>query len=138
MTMTVREIMAPTPITARPDASIREVSQIMRDEDIGIVLIAEDAELLGVVTDRDLVVRVLAAGLGPDTPVREACSEQLWTVDPETEVAQAAGLMRKAAVRRLPVMRDGKAVGLISLGDLAALGEPGSVLGGISAAIPNT
>ncbi|HWG27233.1 CBS domain-containing protein [Actinospica sp.] len=143
MTVTVREIMAPAPITARPDATIREVSQIMRDEDIGTVLIADGteligSELIGVVTDRDLVVRSLATGLGPDTPVREACSRQLWTVDPETEVVQAADLMRNAAVRRLPVVSDGKAIGVVSLGDIAALGAPESVLGGISSAMPDT
>ncbi|HWG26149.1 CBS domain-containing protein [Actinospica sp.] len=136
MTMTVREVMEPTPITARP--TIQEVARIMRDESIGAVLIAEGTELVGLVTDRDLVVRSLATGLGPETPVREVCSEQPWTVDPETEVVQAADLMRNAAVRRLPVASDGKAIGLISLGDIAALGAPDSVLGGISNAMPNT
>jgi len=138
MTVTVNEIMAPTPITAHPETAIEEVARIMRDEDIGTVLITADAELIGLVTDRDLVVRTLAAGLGPRTPVREACSERLWSVTPETEIVQAADLMRDAAVRRLPVVRDGKPIGVVSLGDIAALGAPGSVLGGISTAMPNT
>ena len=138
MTVTVREIMAPTPITARPQATILEVSQIMRDENVGAVLITENTELLGLVTDRDLVVRALATGFGPDTPVRTACSERLWSVDPDTDVVQAADLMRSAAVRRLPVVQDGHPIGVISLGDIAAIGAPDSVLGGISIAKPNT
>ena len=138
MTLTVGEVMAPAPITASPDASIQQVAQIMRDEGIGAVLIAEDTGLIGLVTDRDLVVRSLAAGLGPDSPVREACSTRLWTVGPETEVVQAANLMRDEAVRRLPVVSGGQAVGLITLGDIAVLGAPDSILGGISTAMPNT
>jgi CBS domain-containing protein len=138
MTLTVSEIMADTPITARPETSVEEVARIMRDEDIGTVLIGDGAELIGLVTDRDLVVRALAAGLDPHSPVRQACSEQLWSVAPDTEVVQAAEMMRNAAVRRLPVVKDGKAVGIVSLGDIAALGAPDSVLGGISTAMPNT
>lgn len=138
MTVTVREIMAPTPITARPEATILEVSRIMRDEDVGVVLISENAELLGLVTDRDLVVRALATGLGPDTPVRTACSERLCSVGPGTDVGQAADLMRSVAVRRLPVVQDGHPIGVVSLGDIAAVGAPDSVLGGISIAKPNT
>ncbi|MBR7827993.1 CBS domain-containing protein [Actinospica sp. MGRD01-02] len=138
MAVTVSEIMADTPITARPTTSIAEVARIMRDEDVGVVLIGEGTDLIGLVTDRDLVVRSLAGGLGPDTPVRQACSDQLWSVAPETEVVRAAELMRKAAVRRLPVVEDGKAVGVVSLGDIAVLGAPDSVLGAISVALPNT
>jgi CBS domain-containing protein len=138
MTLTVSEIMADTPITARPETSVEEVARIMRDEDIGTVLIGDGAELVGLVTDRDLVVRALAAGLDPHSPVRQVCSEQLWSVAPDTEVVQAAEMMRNAAVRRLPVVKDGKAVGIVSLGDIAALGAPDSVLGGISTAMPNT
>ena len=138
MTVTVREIMAPTPITARPEATILEVSQLMRDEDVGAVLITENTELRGVVTDRDLVVRALATGLGPNTPVRDACSERLHSVEPDTDVVRAADLMRSAAVRRLPVVQDGRPIGVISLGDIAAIGAPDSVLGGISIAKPNT
>lgn len=138
MTLTVSEIMADPPITARPETSIAEVARIMRDEDIGTVLISEDTELIGVVTDRDLVVRSLAAGLEPGRPVRQACSEQLSSVDPGTEVVQAAQLMRNAAVRRLPAVRDGRVIGIVSLGAIAALGAPDSVLGGISTAMPNS
>ena len=75
MVVTVREIMAPTPITARPEATVREVARIMRDEDIGSVLIADDDRLLGLVTDRDLVVRTLAVGAVGETPcARRAAS----------------------------------------------------------------
>jgi CBS domain-containing protein len=139
MAVTVRDIMAPTPITARPDTPVAEIARIMRDEDVGAVLISEGGEnLLGLVTDRDLVVRSLAAGLDPDTPARAVCSEELWSVHPDLDVIQAAELMRKEAVRRLPVVQDGKPVGVVSLGDIAVLAAPESVLGGISGSMPNT
>lgn len=138
MVVTVREIMAPTPITARPEATVREVARIMRDEDIGSVLIADDDRLLGLITDRDLVVRTLAVGAAAETPVREACSEQVHSVGPDADVVEAAEVMRNHAVRRLPVVENGRAVGVLSLGDIAVLGAPASVLGGISGAMPNT
>ncbi|HEX4791834.1 MAG TPA: CBS domain-containing protein [Actinospica sp.] len=138
MTVLVREIMAPTPITARPETSVRQVAQLMRDEDIGVVMIADGTQLLGVVTDRDLVVRTLAAGIGAGTPVREVCSDELWSVGPDLDVIEAAEIMRNQAVRRLPVVENGAAIGVLSLGDIATLSAPDSVLGGISSKMPNT
>jgi CBS domain-containing protein len=109
----------------------------MRDNDIGDVLIVEGDRLRGLVTDRDLAIRVLADGNGPDTPVREVCTEEPVTVSPEDDVESALELMRAHAVRRVPVVENGMPVGMVSLGDLATTREPESVLGEISQAIPN-
>jgi CBS domain-containing protein len=138
MAVLVRDIMANAPIAARPEASIREVARIMRDEDVGAVLIVDGDELIGMITDRDLAVRALAQGRDPETPARTVCSEELWSVDPNLDVVKAANLMREQAVRRLPVVERGTAVGVLSLGDIAILSAPDSVLGGISSAMPNT
>lgn len=138
MTVLVSEIMAPTPVTARPETSVVDVARIMRSEDIGTVLITDDEKLVGLVTDRDLVVRALAANINPETPVGELCSEQVHSVSPRLDVIQAAELMRNAAVRRLPVVEEGKPVGMLSLGDIAVESAPESVLGGISSKMPNT
>lgn len=92
----------------------------------------------GLVTDRDLVVRVLAEGgdVGERT-VHQACSEELVSVGPDDAAEDAVRLMRRRTVRRLPVVEDGRAVGIVSLGDLAAESDPGSALGEISTAAPN-
>lgn len=138
MTVSVREIMAPVPITARPETSILEVARVMRGDDIGAVLVTDEDRLVGLVTDRDLVVRALADGVGPEMPVREVCSEQVQSVGPDLDVVEAAEMMRKQAVRRLPVVEDGTPIGMLSLGDIAVLSAPESVLGGISSRLPNT
>lgn len=138
MTVLVSEIMAPTPVTARPENTVVDVARIMRSEDIGAVLITDDEKLVGLVTDRDLVVRALADNINPETPVGELCSDQVQSVSPRLDVIQAAEVMRNAAVRRLPVVEDGKPVGMLSLGDIAVESAPESVLGGISSKMPNS
>jgi len=82
-------------------------------------------------------VRGLAAGHDPTTPVGEMCSEQLATVDADADVDQAVAIMRDRALRRLPVVSEGRLVGIVSIGDLAISQDPQSALADISAAPPN-
>ncbi|MGW7201557.1 CBS domain-containing protein [Streptomyces chryseus] len=135
----VREIMTSAPATVGVLTAVSEVAHRMREEDIGVVLVAEGDELRGLVTDRDLVVRVLAEGKDPgETTVRDVCSTDLVTVAPGDEVDDAIRLMRENALRRLPVVEGSTAVGIVSLGDLAIERDPTSALGDVSAAAPNT
>ncbi|OEJ28255.1 oxidoreductase [Streptomyces agglomeratus] len=135
----VREIMTSTPATVGVLTAVSEVAHRMREENIGAVLVADGDELRGLVTDRDLVVRVLAEGKDPgDTTVRDVCSPDLVTVTPDDEVDRAIRLMREHSLRRLPVVEGATAVGIVSLGDLAIERDPGSALGDVSAAPPNT
>jgi CBS domain-containing protein len=133
----VADVMTTMPIQVRPSAPVSEVAQLMREQDIGAVIVAVDGRVQGLVTDRDLVVRVLADERGPTTQVGAACTAVPVTVAAEAPVDEAVGLMRAYKIRRLPVVADGVAVGILSLGDLAEYEEPGSVLGDISAAEPN-
>jgi CBS domain-containing protein len=89
------------------------------------------------VTDRDLVVRGLAEGEGPDSPVGPLCSGDLVGVAADAEVYQAEQLMREHAVRRLPVINEGQVVGIVSMGDLAITGDTDSPLADVSRAQPN-
>ncbi|MDJ1137122.1 CBS domain-containing protein [Streptomyces iconiensis] len=139
MAQRVREVMTPAPVALGALTSVNEAAQRMRDEDIGAVLVRDGAELRGLVTDRDLVVRVLATHKNPDeTTVAEACSPELVTASPEDEIGHAVRLMREHTLRRLPVVDNGEAVGMVSLGDLAVERDPSSALGDISASSPNT
>jgi CBS domain-containing protein len=110
----------------------------MRDGSIGDVVVLEDGQVRGILTDWDIVVRVLAEGRDPaGTTVGEICSRELTTLSPTNAIADAVAVMRDKAIRRLPVVEGGRLVGMVSLGDLAVERDPESVLGGISAAPPN-
>jgi CBS domain-containing protein len=138
VTQHVRDIMTAAPVTVEPQASVTAVARIMRDENIGAVLVTDHDRLRGLVSDRDLVVRALAEGGDPEqTTVATACSEDLVTVGPDEDLDHAVQLMREHAVRRVPVVEEGRPVGIVSLGDLAIEREPESALGDISAAKSN-
>jgi CBS domain-containing protein len=139
MAQQVREIMTGTLAAVGPQTSVTEVARRMREEDIGAVLVVEDEQLRGLVTDRDLVVRVLAGGMDPSTTmVGHVCSTDLVAAHPDTPVDEVIRVMRERAVRRLPVINDtGEAIGFVSLGDLAVTRDPRSALADISMAPPN-
>jgi CBS domain-containing protein len=124
-------------VSCPSSASMSDAARSMRDRDIGDVLVVDEGAVRGIVTDRDLVIRGLA-GDGDITSAKlgDLCSANLTTVAPDASVEEAASIMRDHALRRLPVVEDGTAVGIVSLGDLAVTADPGSALGGISAARP--
>ena len=117
----VRHVMAGSPVTASPDMNAADAAGLMATHDIGVVPIAEGDHLVGVITDRDLVLRVLASRKEPGA-VRLgdiATTRGVETVTPDTELADARALMAAKRIRRLPVVKDGKLVGMLSLGDVA-------------------
>ncbi len=138
MPATIREVMTPMPVTLQPDGSLIDAARIMRDEDIGDVLIVDGDRLVGLVTDRDIVVRCVAEGADPKkAKVREACSTDVISLSPEASVDEAVRLMRNNAVRRVPVVEGGRPVGIVTIGDLAIEEDPSSALADISAAPGN-
>ncbi|MFE7836219.1 CBS domain-containing protein [Streptomyces sp. NPDC057474] len=139
MTQHVSDVMTSAPVAVEPQTSVAVVARMMRDEDIGAVLVTEGERLRGLVSDRDLVVRTVAGGGDPNrTTVADACSDDLVTVGPDDDVSRAVELMREHSVRRMPVVDEGQhAVGIVSLGDLAIERDPESALGDISSTKPN-
>jgi CBS domain-containing protein len=138
MAQEIRELMTPNPVSMPGTASVHEAARAMRDEDIGDVVVIEHNQVCGIVTDRDIAVRIVAEEKDPAaTALADICSHSLLTVKPSDKVEHAVRLMRTHAIRRLPVVEDGKAVGIVSLGDLAIERDPHSVLGEISAAPPD-
>ncbi|HSV64988.1 MAG TPA: CBS domain-containing protein [Mycobacteriales bacterium] len=134
----MREIMTGDPVALSLDRPLVEAAERMRDAGIGDVVVYDDDEVYGVVTDRDIVVRGVAGGRDMiRTPLRDVCSRNLATISPDAPIDQAVTLMRERAVRRLPVLDGDKLVGIVSLGDLAVERDERSTLGGISAAPPN-
>jgi len=135
----VGDIMTRPPRTLDVTASVMDAATLMREGDFGDVVVLEEGQLCGMLTDRDIVVRVLATGDDPSTVrVGDVCSRVLTTVSESDGIGDAVRLIRAKAVRRLPVLDDdGKLVGIVSLGDLALARDPKSTLGNISAATPN-
>jgi CBS domain-containing protein len=138
MAQYLRDIMTQKPLTLQTSDTITAAARTMRDGNIGDVVVLEDGQIRGILTDRDIVIRALAEGMDPSrTTVGQVCSRELTTLSPDDSIAQAVSIMRDKAIRRLPVVEDGRPVGIVSLGDLAVEREPDSALGGISAAPPN-
>ena len=138
MKQNLREVMTPNPKALSQSATIMEAACAMRDNDIGDVVVLDNGRLCGIVTDRDIVVRALAAGCDPNrTSVGEICSRALVTLAPEDSTGQAVRVMREHAIRRLPIEDRGRVVGIVSLGDVAVDADRRSALADISAAPPN-
>lgn len=138
MAKTVSDIMTRNPATIESDQPVAEAARRMRSADAGDVIVLDNGRVGGIVTDRDIAVRVVAEGRDPaSTPVRDACSPDLTTVEPGTPIDKALDLIRAKAVRRLPVVQEGRPVGIVSLGDLAIERGEGSALGDVSAARGN-
>ncbi|POM23855.1 Hypoxic response protein 1 [Actinomadura rubteroloni] len=138
MSQQIRDIMTESPLCVQPDTVVTDIAGKMRDQDVGAVLVTDDGELLGVVTDRDLVTRFLADGGDPGTATAGSIASAAdFTVAPDDEVSRAVDLMRDQAVRRLPVVENGRPVGIVSIGDLAIERDERSALADISAAPAN-
>lgn len=116
----ISEVMSSDVQTISPDATIEEAAQEMRDGDFGLVPVAEDEELLGVITDRDIAIRAVAGGKDPSTLVREIMSEEVVWASEDDSVEDAARIMSDHQIRRLPVVdAEQHLVGIVSLGDFA-------------------
>lgn len=133
----VADVMTPNPLCLDDTCTVTEAARTMRDADIGPVIVTGQ-DRIGILTDRDIVTRVVADGRDPDeVRLSELATWDPACVSPDDPVEQAITLMRERAIRRLPVVEDGRPVGVISLGDLAIDRDPDSALADISRAAPN-
>lgn len=138
MAQTIRELMSPDPQTIDAKESVAKVATVMRDQGVGAVIVVDENHLMGIVSDRDIAIRAVADGKDPaTTSVGEIASQQLASLTPDDTVEHAIELMRKRALRRLPVVEGDRAVGIVSIGDLAVQRDPRSALADISAAPAN-
>jgi CBS domain-containing protein len=117
--MNIRDVMTPNPQTVSPEDTIQNAARIMRDHDTGVVPVVQDGRPVGVVTDRDIVVRAVAEDGQLNRPVREIVTAGLVSASPDMSTREAAELMSEHQVRRLPVVENERLVGIVSIGDLA-------------------
>jgi CBS domain-containing protein len=113
--------MTSNPCTIDADKTVAYAAKMMRDEDVGVAPIVEGDRLIGVITDRDIAIRVVAEGHDPQTTkVTEVASKELVTIDPQQDLDEALRLMASHQVRRLPVVEeDGRIIGVIAQADIA-------------------
>ncbi len=135
MAQTIDEVMTRDPRMLDVTDSAIAAAKAMADDDIGDVLVVDGERLYGIITDRDIAVRIVAEGRDPQaTTLRDVCSTSVITLEPGDSIGDAVQLMSEQAIRRLPIVEDGRPVGVVSLGDLAIEEDPESALADISAA----
>ncbi len=137
MSILVRHAMTESPQTIGPDMNAGDAAGLMRSEDVGVLPVVEGGRLLGLVTDRDLVLRVLADRKDPmEVKIGDIATTSPVTVTPDTKLSDARDLMEQHKIRRLPVMKGDQLVGILSLGDLswadASTREVGETLRAVS------
>lgn len=139
MNESVRDVMTLAPCALSTRDTVTTAAQVMRENDIGDVIVLEGGRLFGILTDRDIVVRALAEGADLQaTTLDRICSRELAVIAPSASVGEAVRLMRDKAIRRLPVVDEhGEVVGIVSLGDVAVERDRRTALADISAAPPN-
>jgi len=121
MAKTIRELMTDNVCSIDADQTVAHAAKMLRDEDVGLAPIVEGDKLIGMLTDRDITIRVVAEGKDPGTTkVRDVASTRLVTIDPDQDLDEALRLMGTNQVRRLPVVEeDGKLVGVVTQADIA-------------------
>jgi signal-transduction protein with cAMP-binding, CBS, and nucleotidyltransferase domain len=138
MATKLREVMTDHPVCLDVQTSVIEAAQRMRDDGIGDVIVTEDGNVCGILTDRDIVVRGVAeSGDLHETRIGDVCSRDLLALSPDDDVHEAVRAMEERAVRRVPLVENGQPVGIVSIGDLAIMLDERSALGQISAAPSN-
>lgn len=135
--MKVNEVMTRDVQTVRPDQPVQQAASFMLSADIGSIPVTEGDRLIGMITDRDITVRGVAKGHGPDTPVRELMTNDIVSAHENDDIEDVANKMSEAQVRRLPVIDDNQQLcGIVSLGDISREADSDSAseaLEGISA-----
>jgi CBS domain-containing protein len=116
---TAKEVMSESPITVTSKQTLQEVANLMNQHDVGFIPVVEGSKPIGVVTDRDLVIRGIAVNLPASTPIEQVMSKTCVTVEPHHSISQAAETMAQHQIRRILVVDKGQLLGIVALGDLA-------------------
>ena len=125
--MRVSEAMTRTVCMANPDQTVEEVARLMCDADIGSMPVRDNDRLVGMITDRDIAVRAIGCGKGPDTPVREVMTAEVKYCFEDQDLDDVADNMGEQQIRRMPVLdRSKRLVGVLALGDVALVDGNGS------------
>lgn len=118
--MRVREIMTKNVAYVNPDSAVTDAARLMQQHNVGAIPVCDQTGVVGLVTDRDIVVRNVAHGVNPsETKVRDVMTGDVTTVSPDAGIEEVSNMMARNQIRRVPVVENSKLVGMLSLGDLA-------------------
>ncbi len=118
--MKVKDIMTKNVAYINPDTSVTEAAQLMQKHNVGSIPVCDKSGVIGLLTDRDIVVRNVAHGTDPhSTPVKNVMTSKVTTVTPEMDIEQVTGIMSRSQIRRVPVVENNMLVGIVALGDIA-------------------
>jgi CBS domain-containing protein len=138
MAQSIKEVMTADPHTISSDATLEDAAREMQSDDIGAVLVTDNGDVAGILTDRDIVVRAVAEGRDPSsTKVGDVATRDVKTLTPDSSVDDAIKIVREQNVRRIPVVEAGRPAGIVSIGDLAIERDTDSALADISSEPPN-
>ena len=138
MARKMRDIMSPAPVSLAATDTAAAAARAMKEHGTGTVLVSTDGQLTGLLTDRDITIRILAENRDPrSTRIGDICSTSLTILGPDDDIHQATRLVRERAVRRIPVVVDGIPVGVVSSADLALEQDERAALSVVSAAPPD-
>jgi CBS domain-containing protein len=138
MAQSIRDVMTQNPECVSGDTTVADAAKLMKDKDFGAVLCKDGDEVSGILTDRDIALRVVAEGKDPtSTTVGDVATTGIKTLSPDDSVEDAIKLVREQNVRRVPVVEGAKAVGIVSIGDLALERDKDSALADLSGAPAN-
>jgi CBS domain-containing protein len=128
--MEVRKIMTADPVSVEPDTTLEAIANLMKEQDIGAVPVVEEGELCGMVTDRDIVIRCIAAGQdATECTAEDVMSTEIQSLGPDASIDEAARLMGDMQIRRLPIVEKNRLVGMLSLGDVAVKSQDDDLSG---------
>ncbi len=118
--MKVKDVMTRNVAYINPASTVVEAAQLMQKHNVGSVPVCDENGIIGIVTDRDIIVRNIAHGKDPhQTPVKDVMTSEVTSVDPETEIRDVFGIMSEKKIRRIPVVENNQLVGIVALGDVA-------------------
>ena len=121
--MEIKNVMTDNVSSVDPNATVNEAAQIMKNLNVGAVPVCEGNKPVGIITDRDITIRNIATGGNANAAVQDSMTEDLVYGEPTMTTEEAAQLMAKHQVRRLPIVENGELIGIVSLGDLAVEGK---------------
>lgn len=141
--MKVRDVMTDRIAKAQPETTLEEIAMMMKTENTGAIPVVDEDELIGIVTDRDIVMRCVAeGGDASEMTAEDIVSEEVETIDPDSDVEEALELMSQKQIRRLPVVDSGELIGMLSIGDIAVKQgdqeESGRALKDVSQGVKNS
>jgi CBS domain-containing protein len=138
MAQSIREVMTADPRSVSSSDTVVDAAREMREGDVGAIIVADNGKVTGILTDRDIVVRVVAEGRDPSsTKVGDVATMDVITLTVDQTVDDAIRIVREHDIRRIPVVQDGRPAGIVSIGDLAIERDPDSALADLASEPPN-